>query len=246
MSQAAGRRGVSVEDPKYAYAPAKNPYAAKIRALHAPVLSDGDTELHAGRWRTQFADAATAPAHRPLHVEIGCNAGHVILEWAAREPQKAFIGIDWKFKAIFRAAEKAAKRGLKNILFLRAHAERLPFIFGEAEVSRLSLYFPDPWAKKSQLKNRYFTAGRLERLAPLLPPDGLFDVKTDHPGYFDWMLEHAGRAERFWRLETTTRDLHAGVADPRSLKIPEITLFEGLFIKDGIKIQALRLRRNHD
>ena len=55
---------------------------------------------------------------RKLHVELGCNAGHVTIEWADRSQSTAkssgqapdvFVGVDWKYKMIFKAAEKAMK-----------------------------------------------------------------------------------------------------------------------------------------
>jgi len=39
-----------------------------------------------------------------------------------------------------------------------------------------------------------------------------------------------------------TRDLHAGNPDAKKLTTPEVTLFEPLFIKDGLPIHSIRLR----
>lgn len=230
----------------------RNPYQAKVRGLEGRVFSDNDSEVHRGQWLAQFADTArfsgSAPgqARRPLHVEIGCNAGHVVVEWAAQNPSVAYIGIDWKFKPIFRAAEKGVKRKIDNLIFLRAHADRINYMFGPGEIDFLALYFPDPWAKKSQLKNRWLTAERLREVAALVRPGGVFHIKTDHLGYFEWM--EAAIAEVTgptgpWEAFEHTRDLHAGHPAPQTLKQPEVTLFESLFIKDGIKINSVKLRR---
>jgi tRNA (guanine-N7-)-methyltransferase len=245
--------------PDYRYSVSRNPYQAKVRGLEGRVFSDNDSETHRGQWRGQFADAARAsdatklaaqatnpaPAHerRPLHVEIGCNAGHVVVEWAARDPKTAFIGLDWKFKPIHRAAEKGIKRRIENLMFLRAHADRIQFMFGPGEIDFLALYFPDPWAKKSQLKNRWLTADRLRQVAELVRPGGVFHIKTDHLGYFEWMEEAIRQTADLWEPFEHTRDLHAGHPAPHTLKQPEVTLFESLFIKDGIKINSVKLRR---
>jgi tRNA (guanine-N7-)-methyltransferase len=187
--------------------------------------------------------AAPAGARRPLKVEIGCNAGHVTVEWAARDPKTAFIGLDWKFKPIFRAAEKALKRDIHNLIFLRAHADRIEYIFEENEIDFLALYFPDPWPKKSQLKNRWLTADRLKSVAKLVRPGGIFHIKTDHLGYFEWMEDAISQVGELWETIAHTRDLHAGHPAPEKLKSPDVTLFESLFIKDGIKINSVTLRR---
>ncbi|MBU6375276.1 MAG: methyltransferase domain-containing protein, partial [Bdellovibrionales bacterium] len=111
-----------IQHPEYRYAPSRNPYAEKIKKGPGIVFSDNDTETRKGLWKN-------SPEEK-LHVEIGCNAGHVVVEWAARNPHDRYIGIDWKFKAIFRAFEKALKQKLSNIHFLRAHADRIAFMFG--------------------------------------------------------------------------------------------------------------------
>jgi tRNA (guanine-N7-)-methyltransferase len=237
-----------IQHPEYRYSTSKNPYAEKLKTLAGIVYSDHETENQKGTWRSQFPHPATEnPAKLPippqLHVEIGCNAGHVILEWAARNPGQTYIGIDWKFKPIFRAADKAKRRGVENLKFLRAHAERLPYIFGPHEIDALYLFFPDPWPKKCHHKNRYIHADRLRTLCQLIKPHGTFHIKTDHPGYFDCMLEAIEQVKDIWAIIELSRDLHQGIKHPETLKIPEVTLFESLFIRDQIPIQSVLLKR---
>src|SRR5277367_4100006 len=116
-----------IDHPDFRYRASRNPYWAKLREDRLPVYCDGETEAHRGDWRARFA--MSGGASRPLHVEIGCNAGHVVLEWATRSPRACYIGLDWKFKMIHKGASFAAKRGLSNLLFLRAQADRLKYIF---------------------------------------------------------------------------------------------------------------------
>ena len=250
----------------------RNPYWESLRAVaglsRTNVYADEETEAHSGRWRERFPVEAfpviqrqkgiagglveAAPAGvaalrfsgRPsLHVEVGCNTGHVSSERAARAPSELWIGVDWKHKIVFRAAEKAGKRRLANLIFLRAHAERLGFVFGPGELDSISVYFPDPWPKKAHWKNRYLTAERFRTFARVLRPGGLLHLKTDHLGYFEWMEAALAENPGLWIVRERTRDLHAGVLEPLRLEIPEVTLFEKLFIRDGIPIQSLKLER---
>ena len=234
----------SVDHPEYLYPPSKNPYWTKLKNFPMFVFSDKDTELHTGQWRDCFLDRPSLPA-RKLHVEIGCNAGHVITEWAKQNPQDAYIGIDWKFKIIFKAAEKAVKNNLKNLIYLRAHAERSTFIFAPGEVDFLYLFFPDPWPKKSHWKHRFMTADRFEQLSKVMKPGGVFHIKTDHRGYFDWILEALERSKDLWEVLELSFDLHKDHPSPETLQIPEVTLFEKLFIKDRLPIHSLKLRYKH-
>lgn len=235
-----------VEHPDYTYPPSRNPYWKKLQELEGRVFSDNQTETYASLWRSRFP---LSSKNTELHVEIGCNAGHVILEWAAQNPSNAYIGIDWKFKPIFRAMEKALDRKTSNLLLFRAHAERLRYMFGPGEIDRLSLFFPDPWPRKSQWKNRFLTSNRLQEAAWVVRKGGIFHIKTDHGGYFDWMeealqsLQANPETAQLWEVVERSTDLHAGNPHSNQLKIPEVTLFERIFIKEGIPIKQLILRR---
>jgi tRNA (guanine-N7-)-methyltransferase len=235
------RSKLPLSHPNYRYPPSKNPYAQKALALKEWISVENDTETHAGVWRNQFM---LPSGGAPLWVELGCNGGHVSLEWAAQNPETRIVGVDWKVKQIVFGAEKAQKRGLKNIRFFRANLERLPFMFGEGEIDRLHMFFPDPWPKKSMWKHRQLNKENLRKWAPLLKPaTGEFWIKTDHAGYFDWMLKALEANKDVWDVVELSRDLHAGNPHPELLEIPVVTLFEKLFIKDKLPIHSLKLRR---
>jgi tRNA (guanine-N7-)-methyltransferase len=232
---------LSAQHPQYQYPPSRNPYWAKVNELKGRVFSDNNTELYRGLWRQRFADSARHPA-RELHVEIGCNGGHVILEWAAQNPKNAYIGLDWKFKQIFRGAEKSIKRELQNLIFFRAHAERLQFMFAPGEVDHLYLFFPDPWPKNSDWKNRFISVENLRIISKIIKPEGEVHIKTDHAGYFEWMENAIHQTRDLWKIIDRSTDLHKDHPNPASLTIPKVTLFERVFIREGIKINSLKLR----
>lgn len=227
--------------PDYRYGKAKNPYSAKLSEFPSIAYSDHQTEEFAGHWRERFQ--VPGAKTKRLHVEIGCNTGHVTRAWAEKNPKDLYVGIDWKFKIIYRGAEKVAEKGLKNIIFFRGNVERIRFMFGEGEVDCLYLYFPDPWPKKAQWKNRFLKESTLREAARVVKTGGLFHIKTDHDGYFAWMQEAIAKVGDVWEIERESLDLH--VENPRAseLQIPDVTLFEKLFIKDGIKIKSVWLRK---
>ena len=239
------RSRVPLTHPDFRYHRSDNPYAAKIQEIPRLAVADNEAENHRGRWHEVFQHQNTT-SRRPLHVEIGCNKGHVIREWAHQNPQNNYIGIDWKFKIIYQAAEKAIAKNIQNLFFIRAYAERIEYIFGKEEIDNLYLYFPDPWPKKAHWKNRYITPERLTALAQVVRKGGIFHIKTDHFGYFQWMeeaLHNLNSKDPTWEIVERTTDLHAGHPNPTALQIPEVTLFERLFIKDGIKINSLKPKR---
>lgn len=221
--------------------PPKNPYAVKFLDLPKDLYVFGRNEADAkklkGKWK---AEIVSQPSN--LHVELGSNAGHVIREWAKTRPDDGFVGIDWKFKQVYRFIEKIKKSDLKNIMAIRANQEELDQIFSPSEINSLHLYFPDPWPKKSHLKNRVFKSEWLKKIHPLLKGDGYFYVKTDHRGYFDHMLEECNAVKNLWSLSDVTFDLHKENPTPEKLDLPDVTLFEKLFIKKGLPIHALKLK----
>ena len=103
------------------------------------------------------------------------------------------------------------------------------------------MFFPDPWPKKAQKKNRTATRDWLQAMLPLLQQDGTFHLKTDHREYFDFIIENLqALSERIQITELNTH-LHQHHPAPHTLTIPEVTLFERLFIKDGLPIHSVKI-----
>ena len=244
----------SVSKPDFQYGRSYNIYWDKLNEL-APELqglayADHKTELNRGNWRKSFKSESSPSENQTpsfLHVEVGCNAGHVSVEWA-RIAQEAksnhrYIGIDWKFKMVHKFAEKIAKFKLENLLAFRANADRLQYMFAPGEIDYLYLYFPDPWPKKAQKKNRTANTEWLKTVAPLLSNRGYFHIKTDHQEYFDYILGNLEELKDTFEAFDLTRNLHEKHPNPKSLLIPDVTLFERLFIKDGLPIYSVKLKR---
>ncbi|MEO5969104.1 MAG: hypothetical protein ABIQ95_04190, partial [Bdellovibrionia bacterium] len=119
----------------------------------------------------------------------------------------------------------------------------LPYMFQAGEIDRLYLFFPDPWPKKAHWKNRFITAETLRDLSKTVKLGGIFHIKTDHPDYFEWMLKAVAEVPELWEVLELSRDLHKNHPEPHKLQIPDVTLFERLFIRDQIPIQNLKLVR---
>jgi tRNA (guanine-N(7)-)-methyltransferase len=240
----------SVSSPDFKYTPSHNIYWEKL--MHPPTEMEGlaftdlQTEAHRGSWRNHFLatkeKASDTHSKLPLHVEVGCNAGHVCLEWAKANPDQLYVGIDWKHKQIYRLAEKSAKNKVGNLLAFRANADRLPFMFAPKEIDFLHMFFPDPWSKKAQLKNRTADEQWLRSVAPLLSDKGYFHIKTDHAVYYEFIRENIAKLSDIFDVIEETRDLHAGNPKAHLLTIPAVTLFERLFIKDGLPIHSIKIK----
>lgn len=167
--------------------PFLNPYAKRLEEYSDFVLNDSDVNKRRGGWEVYFRDRMGTAASRVI-LEIGCSNAEFLTGLAETHREVAFVGIDWKFKVLYKGAKRTHDRGLKNVALLRARAQELSHMFGEAELDEVWIFFPDPWAKKSQLKNRLVQESFLKEVHRALKPGGAIYFKTDHPGYFQWVL----------------------------------------------------------
>lgn len=168
-----------------------NPYATRLEEYPELVLNGPEVGTRRGEWDVFFRDRMGRSASRAI-LEIGCSNAEFLTGRAEEQSDVAFIGMDWKFKVLYKGAKRAHDRGLKNVALLRAKAQELSRMFGEAELDEIWIFFPDPWAKKSQLKNRLVRESFLKDAHRALKPGGAIYFKTDHPGYFQWILSLFG------------------------------------------------------
>lgn len=216
------------EDFKYTH---NNPYHSRLAVFDEFVLKDDEGEKHQGAWsRDIFKNSKT------LEVEIGTGYGHFMMSYTQNHPDINFIGLDHRFKRSFHLAEKLNQLKTVNFRYLRARAERLGFLFGPKEVSKIFYFFPDPWPKKRHHKKRLFQKRFLEEAHRVLTDDGQILIKTDHDGYFEWMLAELENQDLF-KIDMQSFDLRSEMPDHFMSSF--VTKFEKIFIDKGIKIKAL-------
>ncbi len=219
------------------YRPSKNPYADKFQELQGvdgPLtgLADQATELHRGQWRQYFQ----RPEGTHLTLELGAYHGETCLNLAKSSPDALFLGVEWKFKVCFKGAKKARDAKLSNLCFLRANIARLPWMVAPGEVDRVMIFFPDPWSKLSQQKWRLLHEGFFRTLGCLLTEGKELLIKTDHPGYAEFIREALATAGCF-------DPMPADRAEKIWASIPP-TPFEKIFLRQGLPIHAFPLIRN--
>jgi tRNA (guanine-N7-)-methyltransferase len=210
-----------------------NPYHDKLAIFDSFVLRDEAAEANVGKWAQVFDNT------RPLEVEIGTGYGEFMLEYCQKNPEINFIGLDHRFKRSYGLATKLDKLEHKNFRYLRARGERLEFMFQESEVQSVFYFFPDPWPKKRHHKKRLFQKPFLDACHKVLKPGGTLFVKTDHDGYFEWMLEHLKSDDRFEVL-LQSHDLRTEL--PEHFLSQFTTKFEKIFLSQGTLIKSVVLR----
>lgn len=210
-----------------------NPYHDKLAVFDSFVLRDEAAESNVGQWHKMFGNEL------PLEVEIGTGYGEFMLEYCQKNPNVNFIGLDHRFKRSFGLAKKLDKLEHKNFRYMRARGERLEYMFGESEVQSVFYFFPDPWPKNRHNKKRLFQKPFLNACHKILKPGGTLFVKTDHDGYFEWMLNELKDETRFEVL-LQSRDLRSEY--PEHFLSQFTTKFEKIFLSQGTLIKSIVLR----
>jgi len=147
------------------------------------------------------------PVGAPLTLELGCGHGHYLNAYAAAHANEFCVGIDLIGDRIERAARKAHRAKLANLVFVQAEAALFLSAlaaFGEAgapQLARVFVLFSDPWPKRRHWKNRVLQSSLLDTLAPLAAPGAALHFRTDHPDYFAYALEIVA-AHPLWRVAT--------------------------------------------
>jgi tRNA G46 methylase TrmB len=183
-----------------------------------------------GRWAAHFRDRLSDRFPRRIVLEVGCADAKFLATVAARHPDVGFVGLDWKFKQIHDGAARLQAAGLKNVMLLRGRAADLPRIFAPGEIDEAWVFHPEPCDEPKQRANRLVTGPFLQMLAPLLRDDtATVAIKTDHVGYFQWVLGVMGEPAP----PAITAALHAAAtAAPMPTGWPNIRLRELLAADD--------------
>ena len=140
--------------------------------------------------RRGWADIFAADVRKPLPlvVEIGFGRGEFLMDLAARQPDTAFVGIEYSFKRVLKMARRLARTELRNVRLVEAPAQEvLRDAIGDASVSCFWINFPDPWPKKRHFKRRLLQVGFAGLLARRLVPGGVVQIATDHAEYAEWI-----------------------------------------------------------
>ena len=173
----------------------------------------------------------------PVVLEIGFGNGETLVKQAVEHPEWDFLGIEVHEPGVGHCLIKAREAGVSNLKLIMQDAvdvlaEQVPPL----SLSRVNLYFPDPWPKKRHHKRRILQPAFLERLASRLRPGGTLHIATDWEDYAEHIDEVLDDSAHF---ELTERRVHAG-DDP--LDRPQ-TKFERRGLRQGHRIWDWQLSR---
>lgn len=133
-------------------------------------------------WSTAFGREA------PLKVEIGSGTGQAITALAEAMPQANLVAFEVFTPAVASTLGRLARHGVGNVRLAIADGQQaLATVFGEASVSELWTFFPDPWHKARHHKRRLVSDEFARLVASRLTTGGLWRLATDWDDYAEAM-----------------------------------------------------------
>ncbi|MGD9542761.1 MAG: tRNA (guanosine(46)-N7)-methyltransferase TrmB [Methylocystis sp.] len=150
-----------------------------------------------------------APASRETHLEIGFGGGEHLIAAATANPEVDFIGCEPFINGVAKLLARIEERGLTNIRLHQGDAVDVLDWLPDDALSRVYLFYPDPWPKRRHRKRRFVARENLDRLARTMRSGAELRFATDIDDYAAWTLarlraypDFAWRARRAddWRL----------------------------------------------
>ena len=176
--------------------------------------------------------AALFPTPQPLEVELGAGDGSFLVQWAALNPERNFLGVERLLGRLRKIERKSRRAGLANVRALRLEAGYFTeYLLPHDSVSAFHIYFPDPWPKRKHRQNRLINESFAEVLRAALSPSGIVYLRTDDADYFAQMMSVFSASEHFEECTTPSR-----LSDV-------LTDFEREFTAKGIQTRRAAYRR---
>jgi tRNA (guanine-N7-)-methyltransferase len=143
------------------------------------------------------------PKSQPLEVELGCGDASFLAEYARRQQQNNFIGVERLLGRIQKLDRKGRRAGLANLRGVRIEsAYFLQYLLPPHAATALHIYFPDPWPKKKHRRHRLINEVFPALARAALVPGGVVYLRTDDADYFSQMTEVFAASREFQKVET--------------------------------------------
>lgn len=169
----------------------------------------------------------------PLVMEIGCYLGRTVIEIAQRNRDLNVLGVDIRYKRVVKSCQKIQRAQLPNAKIAIGDGRELLTVLPDHSLYGLLAFFPDPWQRKKQKKNRFLDDRLFGLLSQKLTDGGFIWIKTDAEPYFE-EIQASAAAHGFTQAKQLPRPL---IAEGHR------TFFEDLFMSNHLPIYQLFLTK---
>ncbi len=141
---------------------------------------------------------ATFGRKAPTVLEIGYGMGLSLVEMAKSSPETNYIGVEVHRPGVGSLLNEASNAELTNIrTYCDDAVEVLNQCIPDGSLSRVQIYFPDPWHKKRHNKRRLVQSAFIDLVKPKLKTGGIIHLATDWEDYAEQMMEVMTAAKGF-------------------------------------------------
>ncbi len=143
------------------------------------------------------------PRPQALEIELGSGDGSFLVEYARRNPERNFIGVERLLGRIRKMERKARRAGLLNLCGVRIESSYfLEFLLPAHSAATIHIYFPDPWPKRKHRRHRLVNESFPALAHRALGCGGEVYLRTDDQDYFAQMQEVFRASPLFQPIET--------------------------------------------
>ena len=142
-------------------------------------------ERHWARFGFEAGDDITTAFGReaPLVVEVGFGMGDSLFETARDDSACNFLGVEVHRPGVGHLLGLAGEAALTNLRVAAADINNVLNGLPRCSVSRVQVFFPDPWPKKRHHKRRLIQPVFVAAVIKRLKPGGVLHVVTDWAPY---------------------------------------------------------------
>lgn len=120
----------------------------------------------------------------PIVLEIGFGMGASFCDMITEQPELDFIGIEIHTPGIGALLNRVVAEQITNVRVINHDAvEVLNAMIPDASLSKVQIFFPDPWPKKRHHKRRLIQVPFVQALVKKLMPMGMLHIATDWQDY---------------------------------------------------------------
>ena len=138
----------------------------------------------------------------PVVLEIGFGTGAALLAMAQLQPENNYLGIDVHEPGVGHLLSQLQMGALDHVRVCRHDAcEVLRHAIADESLSRVHIFFPDPWPKKKHHKRRLIQAEFVALLRTKLKINGVLHMATDWQPYAEHMMSVLSASEGFENVQ---------------------------------------------
>ncbi len=175
------------------------------------------------------ATAATRSS-RPVVLEIGFGDGRSLLQQAMNHPEMDFIGVEVYPPGVGQLLSQCRLHGLENLFVYQGDIASFLAEDNIPVISKVQVYFPDPWHKRRHQKRRLISKPFIEQIEKAIAFGGLLHILTDWDDYADHIHEVMQGASKFKKTAIQARFERAKTKyEQRALRLGH-TIHEFLYV----------------